>query len=107
MFQMPPHTTDVLCCELASGARRVGRQAMRIRDNQGWIVGGGLSHRCHMLTTQIMLNFYNAVIESVLAFSITVWFGTITVKEKFRLNRVVNTASKIISRSLPSLESLY
>ena len=59
------------------------------------------------LTTQITLNFYKAVIESVLTFSITVWFGSITVKEKLRLNRVVNTASKIIGRSLPSLESLY
>ena len=59
------------------------------------------------LTTQITLNFYKVLIESVLTFSITVWFGSITVKEKFRLNRVVNTASKIIGRSLPSLESLY
>ena len=59
------------------------------------------------LTTQITLNFYKAVIESGLTFSITVWFGSVTVKEKLRLNRVVNTASKIIGRSLPSLESLY
>ena len=27
------------------------------------------------LTTQVMLNLYRAVIESVLTFSITVWFG--------------------------------
>ena len=59
------------------------------------------------LTTQITLNVYKAVIKSVLTFSITVWFGFITVKEKLRLNRVVNTASKIIGRSLPNLESLY
>ena len=59
------------------------------------------------MTTQITLNIYKVVIESVLTFSITVWFGSITVKEKVRLNRVVNTASKIIARSLPSLESLY
>ena len=59
------------------------------------------------LTTQITLNFYKAVIENVLTFSLTVWFGSITVKEKLRLNRVVNIASKIIGRSLPSLKSLY
>jgi len=35
------------------------------------------------------------------------WFGSITVGEKLRLNRVVKTASKIIGRYLPSLESLY
>ena len=59
------------------------------------------------LTTQILLTLYRSAIESVLTFSITVWFGSITVKEKLRLNRVVKTASRIISRDLPSLESLY
>ena len=51
------------------------------------------------MTTQIMLTFYRAAIQSVLTFSITVWFGSITVKEK--------TAFRIIGRDLHSLESLY
>ncbi|KAK2188224.1 hypothetical protein NP493_139g01016 [Ridgeia piscesae] len=59
------------------------------------------------LTSQVMLNFYRAVIEIVLLFSITVWFGSITQKETLRLNRVVKTASRIIGRELPSLEILY
>ena len=60
------------------------------------------------LTTQIMLTFYRAVIESVLTFSITLWFGSIIVKElKLRLNRVVKTASRKIGKDLPSLESMY
>ena len=59
------------------------------------------------LTTQVMLNFYRAVIESVLIFSITVWFRSITHKEPFRVIRVVKTASRIIGRDLPSLEILY
>ena len=59
------------------------------------------------LTTQVMLNFYRAVIESVLTFSISVWFGSITQKDTLRLNRVVKTASRIIGRDLPSLEILY
>ena len=54
-----------------------------------------------------MLNFYRAIIESVLTFSITAWFGSIRQKETLRLNRVVKTASRIISRDLPSLEILY
>ena len=45
--------------------------------------------------------------ESVLTFSISVWFGSITQKETLRLNRVVKTASRIIGRDLPSLEILY
>ncbi|KAK2177780.1 hypothetical protein NP493_578g00012 [Ridgeia piscesae] len=58
------------------------------------------------LTTQIILTFYRAAVESVLTFSIIVWFGSITVKEKLILNRVVKTAFRIIDRDIPSLESL-
>ncbi|KAK2174226.1 hypothetical protein NP493_817g02000 [Ridgeia piscesae] len=54
-----------------------------------------------------MLNFHRAVIENVLIFSITVWFGAITQKETLRLNRVVKTVFRIIGRDLPSLEILY
>ncbi|KAK2166363.1 hypothetical protein NP493_1325g00014 [Ridgeia piscesae] len=54
-----------------------------------------------------MLNFYRAVIESVLIFYITVWFGSITETEPLRVYRVVKTASRIIGRDLPSLEILY
>ena len=49
-----------------------------------------------------MLTFYRAAIERVLTFSITEWFGSVTAKEKLKLNRVVE-----IGRGLPSLESLY
>ena len=59
------------------------------------------------LITQTLLTFCRAAIESVLTFSVTVWIGYITVKENFRLNRVVKTASRIIGRDLLSLESLY
>ena len=58
------------------------------------------------LTTQVVLNFYRAVVE-VLIFFIAVWFGSITQKETLRLNRVVKTASRIIGRHLPRLEILY
>ena len=40
-----------------------------------------------------------------LIFSVTVSFGAITVKDTFRLNRVVKSASSIIDRYLPGLES--
>ncbi|KAK2157151.1 hypothetical protein NP493_1902g00003 [Ridgeia piscesae] len=53
------------------------------------------------LTTHILLTFYRDAIESVLTFSITVWFGSITVKQKLRLKRTVKTVSRIISRNVP------
>ncbi|KAK2153189.1 hypothetical protein NP493_2346g00000 [Ridgeia piscesae] len=54
-----------------------------------------------------MLNIYRAVIECVPTYSITTFFGSVTVKEKFILNRVVKPASTVIGRDLPRLESLY
>ena len=55
----------------------------------------------------ILIQFYRAVIESVLTFSITVWYGTCTATEKDGLNRIVSTASKIIGITLPSIESIF
>ena len=54
-----------------------------------------------------MCHFYRAMIESVLTFSITVWFGSCSADDKKRLNRVVKTASKIIGKSLPSVGDIY
>ena len=54
-----------------------------------------------------MTHFYRATIESVLTFSMPVWFGHATSEDKTRLERVVRRASKIIRCSLPTLESLY
>ena len=59
------------------------------------------------LKKDIMVRFYRAVIESVLTFSITVWFDSASQQDKLHLQRIVNTASKIIGRELPSIESLY
>ena len=55
----------------------------------------------------ILLKFYRAVIESVLTFSITVWFGNTTHKDRAKLNKIVKTSSNIIGIDLPSLESLF
>ena len=52
-----------------------------------------------------MLTLKKVIIEGVLIFSVTAWFGSITVKDKFRLNRVVKSAFSIIGRYLPRLKS--
>ena len=54
-----------------------------------------------------MLSFYRATIESILTFSVTVWYGNTTVHDKAQLERVVRTASKIIGCERPSVASLY
>ena len=55
----------------------------------------------------ILTQFYSCVVESVLTFSICVWYGGTSQRQKDRLDRVVRTASNIIGRDLPSLSSIY
>ena len=59
------------------------------------------------LKQDILVQFYRAVIESVLTFSIVVWFGNASKGDKEKLQKVVSTAEKIIGCSLPSLEEIY
>ena len=59
------------------------------------------------MTQDILVNLYRSVIESILTFSIIVWFDGITGKQKLQLNRIVKTASKIVGCSLPTLEDIH
>ena len=55
----------------------------------------------------ILTQFYQAVTESVLTFSITVWFGCASIHKKNMLEEIVKTASKITGSKLPLIESIY
>ena len=55
----------------------------------------------------ILKRFCHAIIESVLTFSITVWFGRASYEEKAQLETLVRCASKIIGLTLPTIESVY
>ena len=55
----------------------------------------------------ILTQFYWAVTESVLTFSITVWIGSASIHSKNMLEGIVKTASKITGSKLPSTESIY
>jgi hypothetical protein len=59
------------------------------------------------ISPAVMTQFYRSIIESVLTFSITVWYGTASARDKKKLKRVVKIASKIIGCKLPSLDSIY
>ena len=54
-----------------------------------------------------MVHFYKATVESVLTFSISVWYGNTTACERKQLDRVVRMASKITGHDLPSVSSIY
>ena len=55
----------------------------------------------------ILTRFYRAVIESVLSFSITVWFGRASQDEINQIESVVKNASELIGLNMPSIRSLY
>ncbi|KAK3538473.1 hypothetical protein QTP86_003690 [Hemibagrus guttatus] len=59
------------------------------------------------LPQELLTQFYSAVIESVLCTSITVWFGSATKSDIRRLQRMVQTAERIIGAPLPTLQELY
>ena len=59
------------------------------------------------LNTQLLVSFYHSTIESLLTYSITVWFSSCTEADRKRLQRVVRTAEKIIGCPLPSLQDIY
>ncbi|KAK3557111.1 hypothetical protein QTP70_024650, partial [Hemibagrus guttatus] len=43
---------------------------------------------------QMLVNFYTAIIESILTSSITVWFAAATARDKAKLQRVIHSAEK-------------
>ena len=61
------------------------------------------------VSQKILLNFYRSTIESILAFSITVWFSGLTESDKKLINRVMKNAGKIIGfeQQVPSLEDIF
>ncbi|KAJ0002497.1 hypothetical protein NQD34_007646 [Periophthalmus magnuspinnatus] len=63
--------------------------------------------RKRKLPVQMMVQFYTAIIESILTSSITVWFAGATARDRQRLQRIVRSAEKVIGCSLPSIQDLY
>ena len=59
------------------------------------------------LRREIIVQFYRSAIESILTFSICVWFGGISQHQRSRLGRVVKTASKIVGSEFTSLIAIY
>ena len=50
---------------------------------------------------------YRSLVESILAFNIVTWYGNLRMKEKTRLNSIVNSASKVIGKRQKSLPDIY
>ena len=55
----------------------------------------------------ILVQFYRSIIESVLTFSITTWFPSVTCQNREDLHRVIKAATRIIGCELPPLDSIF
>lgn len=59
------------------------------------------------VSTKKMTLFYKSFIESVLTFSITVWFGNLSLTERNKLGRLVSVAGKVIGVNQSPLHDLF
>lgn len=55
----------------------------------------------------ILERVYVSLVESIIIFNITVWYGHLTQANKNKLNRIINRAGKIVGRQQTSLDCLY
>uniref|UniRef100_A0A1A8UVY9 Alkylated DNA repair protein AlkB homologue 8 N-terminal domain-containing protein n=1 Tax=Nothobranchius furzeri TaxID=105023 RepID=A0A1A8UVY9_NOTFU len=58
------------------------------------------------LEERLLVTFYRATIESILAYGITIWYAGCTAADRRVLSRVIHSAQRIIGCLLPSLEDL-
>ncbi len=56
---------------------------------------------------KIMTIFYQTFIQSILVFNFVCWYGSLSVRNKNKLIKIVNTASKISGVAFESLNSIF
>ena len=56
---------------------------------------------------KVLEMIYRSLVESILTFNIVTFYGHLTVKQKNRLNKIVNIATKLINLKQKSLNDLY
>ena len=54
--------------------------------------------RLYGISSHIMMIFYRAIVESIIRYGITSWFGNLTVKLRSKLAGIHKTAMKSIGR---------
>ncbi len=59
------------------------------------------------LNVKLLEIFYRSAVESLLTYCIAVWYCSCTEAERKGIQRIINTAQKIIGCPLPALKQLY
>ena len=63
--------------------------------------------RCFGVGSHVLESVYHCLVDSVLSFNTLTWYRNLSVKNRARLARVVNTASKIIGAVQKQLCDLF
>ena len=63
--------------------------------------------RSFQVETRIMFSYYKCFIQSVLTFSLQAWFGSLTLRNRNKLSKIVNISSKIAGTPVPRMEDIY
>jgi hypothetical protein len=58
------------------------------------------------VSKEVLMMFYRASIESVMTFNFTTWLFACSAEDRYKLDRVIKQAEKIIGTQLPSLDDL-
>ena len=59
------------------------------------------------VSSHVLQNVYRSLIESIISFNAVSWAGNLSVENKSKLNRIINTASKIVGGQQLQLSVLY
>ena len=115
--EIQPLLIDGGCVERVTSFRFLG---VHIQEDLHWGINSKVIHkkarqRLHFLrilrkyqpSQELMVSFYRSTVESILTYCMGVWFEGCTEAERTNLQRVVNSAQKIIGCPLPSLESIF
>ena len=65
-----------------------------------------VQQRLYFLPQELLIQFYTAMVQSVLCTSIIVWFASATKQDRNGLNRTIRTAERIIGVKLPTIQDL-
>ncbi len=57
--------------------------------------------------SQLLVNFYRSIIESIFCHCITVWYTSCTIQNRRDLARIVKSAQRIVGTKLPDLDNIY
>lgn len=63
--------------------------------------------RSFNVSKKILINFYRAIIESVINFGINCWGGSITASDKYKINKLIKRSEGIIGERQDKIEDIY